>query len=137
MKKLILSIVIVLTLNSCTTPDQEVNREDLFTSPFTGVYTKGVYIGGNLTPTTDTLFVIKKDKMIIYNSDIQNVVGAEEITRAKLFVGHTYRILDSINGTTKRINMYVPQDRIIETFEIKQNNVVLYRKDNIYKQATY
>ena len=114
MKKLILSIAIVLTLNSCTTPDQPTTQTnqgttDLFEIGIRGIYTKGLYDNlGNLIQSTDTIMVVEKNKITLKNTALKNSLGGiSEITSYSIFETHagiTY--IRGVNGANKTLAIH-------------------------------
>lgn len=89
MKKLILSIVIVLTLNSCST--EEVNREEQAPTPDLNIvhsFARGVYsfptinANGNYQATDDIRVKVEQHKITIYN---ENGSIFKEITKGRYY----------------------------------------------------
>ncbi|WP_396154037.1 hypothetical protein [Flavobacterium sp.] len=96
MKKLILSIAIVLTLNSCTTPEVENNQttQGLIHDNLVGKYKENF--------STTIYLEVKKNRIILYNQNAKDNIGNEIIvTSQNCLVTDENNVQIKYNDTTK------------------------------------
>jgi hypothetical protein len=140
MKKLILSIVIVLTLNSCTNTVTEEATNVGFMKGIININNFGAYgtriNGGHEVTNIVTTVSEKQDKIIIYDTELINVVGSNEITTGNVykFSETSFRIYN-FNGTEKSI-YFGSLGAGYYTITVDKNNstIELFRRSAIFKQ---